>query len=132
MTTLSTANVGLQDDNIYLETLRGFRNNVMHGDERYASVLKEYDVLGPMICEKINEDPEKDHICQVMVESFIKPTCLEILSGNNDLAVAMYQKMVRDLQSTYEIVVNLDEYEYAPEVRELEKGHGRARVLKKG
>lgn len=130
LTTLATSDVNITENGMYLETLRDFRNNVMHGDEKYADILKEYDVLGPMICDRINEDPEKDHICEVMVENFIKPTCYEIVSGNNDLAVLMYQKMVRDLQTKYEIEVNLDEWEYAPEVLEKQKGHGRARIIK--
>lgn len=130
LTTLATANVNIAENGLYLETLRGFRNNVMHGDEKYASILKEYDVLGPMICDRINEDPNKEAICESMVENFIKPTCYEIVSGNNDLAVAMYQSMVRKLQADYEIEVNLEEWEYAPEVLEKQKGHGRARLLK--
>lgn len=130
LTTLATANVNIAENGIYLETLRGFRNNVMHGDEKYADILKEYDVLGPMICDRINEDPEKYDICETMVEKFIKPVCYEIVSGNNDVAVLMYQSMVRNLQEKYEIIVNLDDYEYAPGVKELEKGHGRTRIIK--
>lgn len=49
----------MPDNNIYLETMRNFRENVLQKDEKYKSLLVQYDIIGPKIAQYLMLDPLK-------------------------------------------------------------------------
>ena len=43
----------MNDDNYYLNSLREFRNNYMQQNKKYLPLLAEYDIIGPIISNRI-------------------------------------------------------------------------------
>ena len=62
LTTMLCNILNLPDNNIYLETIRIFRANVLQKDEKYKKLIVEYDVIGPVIANALNNDPLKEVI----------------------------------------------------------------------
>lgn len=49
LTTMLCTILGLPDDNMYLESIRKFRKNILQKDMKYRYLLIEYDIVGPKI-----------------------------------------------------------------------------------
>ena len=65
LTTMLCNILGMDDNNIYLKTLRDFRNNILQKDEKNKQLLIEYDIVGPKIAEALNSDPLKNKIAKI-------------------------------------------------------------------
>jgi hypothetical protein len=116
--------MGLDDNNIYLQTMRNFRNNVLQKDIKYKSLLVEYDIVGPKIAETLYNDPLKEKITKVYFNKYIKPVTKLINQGMYDLAINIYIYMTNSLRALYDlnhILISLEEINNA----DIEKsGHG--------
>lgn len=101
LTTMLCNILGMPDNNIYLETMRNFRKNVLQKDEKYKSLLVEYDIIGPKIAEALNNDPQKETIAQKYFNSYILAIIYNINNKNYDIAVFTYKNMTNLLKYFY-------------------------------
>lgn len=131
ITTVVCSVLGMSDKSGVLETLREFRDNVMQKDEAYKETLYEYDIVGPVIASKINEDYKKNNNIELVNNIFnfyIAPTASLIKEQKYDEAVERYKEMTEDLREYYQI----------PKPEKIEEnydmtsgGHGKVKTLKK-
>lgn len=120
----------MPDNNIYLETMRNFRKNILQKDEKYKSILVEYDIIGPKIAEALNNDPQKELIAQKYFNSFIPAIIFNINNKEYDDAVLIYKSMTNLLKSFYGLY-NIDVTTLEIDNADIEKsGHGFYKVKK--
>lgn len=92
-----------------LNILRSFRNNVMQKDEKYKSMLFEYDTVGPKIAESLYSDYQKDNddeLALSLYNNYIVPTAGLVVKKDYEQAVLKYQEMTRLLEEHYKIFAN--------------------------
>lgn len=102
ITTIVCDILGYDDKSNILETLRGFRKNVMQKSLEYKEVLYEYDVAGPQIAHAIKEDNDLELI-NGMLDFYILPTVNLIRDKKYNEAVARYKNMTKALENYYGI-----------------------------
>lgn len=113
ITTIVTKLLGLGDNNELLNTLRLFRKNVLNTDIKYKTLLMEYDVVGPVIADYIENDRELYDIN--VLEKYIKYCVSLVKQGKEAEAVTIYTNMVNMLKEIFNISfeqVKCDNYDY--------------------
>ena len=128
ITTVVVDVLGYADDCWILNTLRGFRNNIMQKDYRYTNLLLTYDAIGPQIAEALKVSPAKEEISLLVSQYYLIPMCRLINSEDYTSAVNAYVGMVKFLQNQLLVNADVNNYVYDDTVKEEEKGHGRARI----
>lgn len=124
ITTIVCDMLGFDDKCNILETLRGFRNNVMQKNPEYKDVLYEYDAVGPEIAKAIR-DEEDFELINGMVDFYIIPTVNRIREKKYDDAVSIYKHMTKSLEAYYGIKYDVkapDDYDYT------NGGHGERKL----
>lgn len=125
LTTMICKLLKLDDNNIYLETMRKFRNNTLQKDEKYKSLLVEYDIIGPKIAKELEEDVIGEKIAIACFEKYIKPITTLITNEENESAINLYVDMTTTLKRIY----NLDGFNISTleiDNADIEKsGHGK-------
>ena len=101
LTTMLCNILNLPDNNIYLETIRNFRKNILQKNEKYKALLVEYDIVGPVIANLLANDPLKEAIAKVYLNNFIIPITGLIKNKENDRAVNKYYQMTNNLKTFY-------------------------------
>lgn len=101
LTTMLCNILKMPDNNIYLETMRNFRKNILQKDEKYKSILVEYDIIGPKIATALNNDPQKELVAEKYFNSYIPAIIYNINKENYDSAVLIYQTMTNLLKYFY-------------------------------
>ncbi|MBR6690867.1 MAG: hypothetical protein IKL65_06000 [Bacilli bacterium] len=120
----------MPDNNINLETMRSFRKNILQKDEKYKSLLVEYDILGPRIAEYLNNDPIKERIAEKYLNIYIIPITTLINEKNYEMAINLYKNMTIGLSFVYDldhITISKEEIKNA---NIKESGHGIYKVKK--
>lgn len=113
ITTMVCSVLGFADNCEVMNTLRGFRKEVLQKDEKYAPVLFEYDSVGPVIAKKLAEE-DKDIVSGIYI-SFLEPIANLIKAKNTEQAVEKYELMTNSLKEYYAIDCTEDiskEYDY--------------------
>lgn len=95
--------LGYEDDCPILESLRGFRDNYMKHQEYCLPLLEDYDVVGPLISEKLLEDKNCVKQANRMLNNFISEALSAIRDREYDAAVDIYTNMTEFLMDWYEI-----------------------------
>lgn len=108
LTTMLCSILKMPDDNPFLNTLREFRNNVLQKDEKYRALLVEYDVVGPVIANNLNNDPLKYQIAATTFLKYIKPITKLVREKKNEEAVNAYLDMTNGLKTFYDVNTTLD------------------------
>lgn len=125
LTTMLCSILKMPDNNIYLETIRSFRNNILQKDDRYKRILIEYDIVGPKIAKALSNDPLRYRIAKIFFENDIVTITKLIENKEYSNAINAYLKMSIKLKNFYGVnnyEVTLDEINNA----DIEKsGHGR-------
>ena len=103
LTTMICKLLKLQDNNIYLETMRNFRNNILQKDEKYKSLLVEYDVIGPKISNALENDIIGEKIAIACFYKYIKPITTYITNKEYENAVNLYIDMTTTLKRIYNL-----------------------------
>lgn len=93
----------MSDNNPFINKMRNFRSNVLQKDEKYKNLLVEYDIVGPIIANNLNNDPLKYQIAATNFFKYIKPICTLIKENNVDAVINLYTDMVNRLKSIYNI-----------------------------
>jgi len=117
--------LGMDDNNIYLETIRNFRNNVLQKDEQYKPILVEYDIIGPKIATVLNNDPLKENIAKIYFQNCIIPIIDFINEKRYETAITLYINMTNNLKAFYGIGdqnITIDEIDNADIGK---SGHGK-------
>lgn len=97
--------LGLGKEDFHYTTIRDFRENILQSDEKYSDMLDAYDLVGPIIVDKIQNDENRENVCYTLLGD-IHNTCIHILDGNNEEAVKNYGTMVKKLLNHYGLNYN--------------------------
>ena len=116
----------MNDDNIYLETLRKFRKDYLQKCEEGQEILIQYDVIGPKISKMLMNEPGKISMAQILLNNYIVPTVESIEKKEYAKAIKTYTEMTTGLIEHYKIdpTINVTVDEIEPTL----SGHG---VLRK-
>ena len=101
LTTMICNILGMQDNNWYLQIIRNFRNNILQKNDKYKSLLVEYDIIGPKISNALQNDPLRNRIAKIYFEKYILNICLLINNKNYDEAIYEYKNMTNELKTFY-------------------------------
>ena len=100
--------LGMDDDCETLEILRGFRDNYMKKHEECLPLLKDYDVVGPMIAESLYTDKENGvTLATIVKNNFIKDAIEQINDKAYGAAIKTYKNMTFFLMDCYDISEDL-------------------------
>lgn len=97
--------LGYDDKCGILETLRGFRNNIMQKNSEYQEILYEYDVAGPQIAKSLKEDNDLELVNGIL-DFYILPTIGYVREKKYKEAVDRYKNMTKSLEEYYGIEYN--------------------------
>lgn len=129
LTTIICNILGFSDNNLILQTIRNFRNNILQNDEVYKPLLVEYDIIGPKIAEAISNDPLKKEIASKYFNGYILDIAVLIEEKQFEEAVNLYVKMTNELKNFYGINNTVSNIEIdAADIKE--SGHGIYKVKK--
>ena len=103
LTTMLCNILGMPDNNIYLETMRDFRKNILQNDKKYKKLLVEYDIVGPKIAQYLSIDSLKIKIAQNYLNKYIIPITNLINEKNYNMAVNIYIYMTNSLSFLYSL-----------------------------
>lgn len=124
LTTMLCNILKLPDDNLYLNTLRNFRKDILQKGEKYKQLLVEYDIVGPKIASALASDPTRKTIAALYLNNFIIPTIKFIVAEEYDKAVDKYYQMTNNLKNFYSLT-NYDVTEEQVLNADIENsGHG--------
>jgi len=132
LTTIVHKILGKEDNDKVLENFRGFRDNVLQQNEKYYDVLKEYDIIGPMLVDCIENDCDKEKMACGVYRNILLPLNEKINNKEYNHAVNMYHCMTMTLisyyglDSEYENIRN-NGYNY-PSFNPKTAGHGFRKV----
>lgn len=124
LTTMLCHILGMNDNNIYLETMRSFRKNILQNDEKYKSILVEYDIIGPKIAQYLMLDPLKEKLANTYFQRYIIPISKLLEEKKNNMAINLYMNMTNSLSCLYNlnsITLSIEEINNA-DIKE--SGHG--------
>lgn len=129
LTTMMCNILKLSDDNTFLQTMRYFRENVLQKDDKYKKLLVEYDIVGPIIANNLNNDPLRYQIAANAFFKYIKPIVILIKNHKNNEAIKSYIEMTNKLKTFYNIntVIDIDMIKNADI---SQSGHGVYKVKK--
>ena len=90
--------LNLPDDCSQLQTLRRFRDERMQVDPAFASLVEEYYCIAPPMVQQIDAGEDAANIYSQLYDSLVQPCVQLIEQGNQDDAIALYLKIVRQLR----------------------------------
>lgn len=124
------------DHDTVIDGLRKFRDEVLQIDKNQDEVLKEYDVIGPIIVEKILEDKNKEKIAETVYNHVLEPISKMITEGKKEEAIEAYNLMTLmfinyyGMKHEYNGIVD-DNYGYNQgEFDQKRSGHGKKNTKK--
>lgn len=134
LTTITCNVLGKNDDDLVLDTLRGFRDNVLQQDEKYVEILKNYDVIGPIIADEIRNDSNAYELASELYYKHLLNICYKVGNGEYDEAVKKYYAMTYYLMLYYGLTdkywnIQKDDYGYNDKIDIKKSGHGKKKVL---
>lgn len=129
ITTIVCNTLGREDDDKCLKTLRYFRDNVLQTADKYKYILATYDVIGPIIADRIKNDPSREQIAFTTFTFGIKKVCELVEAKKDEEAISLYMYMTNLLIQRYDIKETYDA-EYLENMDVKKSGHGKIAVLK--
>lgn len=128
ITTIVCQVLGFKDTTKVLNSLRTFRNNVLKKDEKYKDILATYDIIGPIIADRIRQDELRDTLAVALFNTSIK-SVYEFIENNDYLkAIKIYQEMVYGLVEYYDIKKEVSN-EQLNTIDITKSGHGKFQKL---
>ena len=95
------------DNSIYLKTIRDFTNITLKQNMKHFPLLFAYEIIGPQIAQKLQEDKDRIKVSANMFYRYIKPTVLAIRKNQTEEAVQIYKEMTIELAKRYNVNVNM-------------------------
>ena len=99
--------LGKEDDCPTLEALRSFRDNYMKKHEECIPLLEDYDVVGPIISEKLAKDDNRVKIANAMLNIFINEALDAIKDKEYNAAIDTYENMTIYLMDYFNLDMSL-------------------------
>ena len=93
--------LGLPDDCEELQILRQFRDKRKTSDNAFAELVKEYYQIAPAIVAQINAQADSKGAYSKLYDELVLPCVKYIKNGQEDAAISLYTKIVRELQLQY-------------------------------
>ena len=103
MTTLVCNILGYDDNCKLLNILRNFRENYLKTKKEYISLLLEYDMIGPIICNNLQMLKDNKKYALNIRRDFLIPCVQSIKENDFDNAVLIYQNLVTKLKEEFNI-----------------------------
>ena len=124
ITTIVCDILNKEDSCKVMMTLRNFRDNVLQKDKKYFEILKNYDVIGPVIAKKILNEENKSQMAKVIYVYELLPVVKLINEKKYNEAISSYSIMTKRLMHHYNLDGMCDVVEY--DVTDATKlGHGK-------
>ena len=101
LTTAMCNILGYEDNCRALDTLRSFRDSYMKKTPECLPLLEDYDLVGPKICEKLENDENKTRTAHIMLIEYITPAIICIKKNDYDNAIEIYKDMTLGLMDYY-------------------------------
>lgn len=95
------------DNNHQIKVFGDFIENTLRKDMKYFPFLVEYEILGPAIAAKMQQDKDKIRIASTMFYQYIKPTIKAINKNETENAVKIYREMTLYLADRYDISTDI-------------------------
>lgn len=93
ITTAICKDSGLPDDCDELQTLRGFRDNVMLGNPEWSQLVAQYYDEAPAIVEAIEARDDSATIWRTLRDAYLHDAIIAVKTGDNSAALAVYREM---------------------------------------
>lgn len=126
ITTIVCLKLGYKDDCEFLTNLRFLRENYLKKFPKGINLLREYDVIGPVISKQIMQSPTIDSL--ILMNKYIIPTSNYIMSKNYEKATQLYKTMVDELKEKYSYELSTTEIDYTILTPLNDVGKGRLRI----
>ena len=130
ITTIMCNLLGYDDNNYYLNKLRLFRDNVMQKNPNYLPMLLTYDIIGPIISQKLANDKFGKEIATTYFNKYITKSVLAIEEEKYQEAINIYKAMTDTLANHYGINTTI----ISPDLSTIDTnylGHGKIKKLQK-
>ncbi|MEE3344191.1 MAG: hypothetical protein VZS44_08895 [Bacilli bacterium] len=134
VTTIVCQILGKNDNDIILQKLRWFRDNILQNNEgKYDDILKNYDTIGPIISNKIVNDKNREQKAQNIYKVLTK-IYRTIEETNYDKACELYYLLIQSLIEEYNLTAlynSILEINYGYEKGEYKReqaGHGKRKI----
>ena len=101
LTTMVSTILGQDDKGYVLTTLRNFRKSVLQQDSTYKQLLVEYDIIGPILAKRLENDSRREMIARNLYENILKKVLENLEKGNKEEAIKLYKGMTYGLQVCY-------------------------------
>lgn len=93
-----------KEDCEILQLIKYLRYDYMEQNPENLKLLKEYDIVGPIIAEHLKEENNNVEICLNLIQHYIMPTAIYVKSGFYDKAIEVYKSMVDYLKIKYSVL----------------------------
>lgn len=100
ITTITCAILKKDEDDVVMNNLRKFRDEILQKNDKYSDILKLYDSIGPVISSNIMHDIYKEEVAKEIYEKLKRFTSL-IESKKYDEAARNYVIMTLRLVKEY-------------------------------
>ena len=124
LTTVMCEVLGKDDKCTELETLRNFRDSYMKKDEKYTDILVDYDLIGPILSDKILDDENCENIAHSMKSYYIDDAIEAIREEQFEDAIDIYMDMTLNLMEHYDIdtrILKADNYDKSKSKTKIRK-----------
>ena len=131
LTTIVCDILNKKDNDKVLNTLRNFRDNVLQKDKEYYDILKDYDIIGPIISSKISSDKDREIIAKYLYNAFLTPITENINNKEHSKAIKSYKTMTLylinhyNLINTYILMHNYNKHNLNSNFNPKTAGHGK-------
>ena len=92
--TEAVMSVGGADSGMELETLRGFRDNILSKTPQGQAMIAEYEAIAPIVVEAVSARPDGVQIFQQIKGQFIDPAVAAVQAGDMQEALQIYAQMI--------------------------------------
>lgn len=121
ITTAICDTLGLAKNNLFLRSINSFRDKLEQDPKMYKQ-LEIYDIVGPIIANKINGDKE---IALELFNSSIVPVCNDLFKNDYRSALIKYTNMTKGLIEQYKdsVSIGLDVYKMSEDIGQVKYGN---------
>lgn len=126
ITTIVCYKLGYKDDCEFLKKLRFLRENYLKKFPKGINLLREYDIIGPVISKQLENAPVIDSL--ILMNKYIIPSSCYITKKDYQKATQIYEKMVNELKEKYYYEILTTEIDYTILTPLNDVGKGRLRI----
>ena len=128
ITTIICNKLGFADDCNVMTSMRKLRDNIMQPNEKYHLLLAEYDIVGPIIANAINQDQDTERtLWENIYDHYLSQTAQYTEAGQDEKAINKYTEMVTALKNYYSIYEDVTELPKNYNISQ--SGHGKVKTI---